>query len=89
MFAKRLLCGLFFVLFSQYATANLLISPTRVSFDERQRSAKVTVINSSDEYRTYRVVWNKKLALPAGGYQTLSELSRNSIKSFLPLPPKQ
>ena len=35
------------VLFSQYATADLLISPTRVSFDEHQRSKKVTVINSS------------------------------------------
>ena len=89
MFAKRLLCGLFFVLFSQYATANLLISPTRVSFDERQRSAKVTVINSSDEYRTYRVVWSEKLALPAGGYQTLSEPVARSLSPMTRLSPKQ
>ena len=89
MFAKRLLCGLFFVLFSQYATANLLISPTRVSFDERQRSAKVTVIISSDEYRTYRVVWSEKLALPAGGYQTLSEPVARSLSPMTRLSPKQ
>ena len=89
MFAKRLLCGLFFVLFSQYATANLLISPTRVSFDERQRSAKVTVINSSEEYRTYRVVWSEKLALPGGGYQTLSEPVATSLSPMARLSPKQ
>ena len=89
MFAKRLLCGLFFVLFSQYATANLLISPTRVSFDERQRSAKVTVINSSEEYRTYRVLWSEKLALPAGGYQTLSEPETTSLSPMARLSPKQ
>ena len=89
MFAKRLLCGLLFVFFSQYATANLLISPTRVSFDERQRSAKVTVINSSEEYRTYRVVWSEKLALPGGGYQTLSEPVTTSLSPMARLSPKQ
>ncbi|WP_462174535.1 fimbria/pilus periplasmic chaperone [Pseudoalteromonas gelatinilytica] len=89
MFAKRLLCGLFFVFFSQCATANLLISPTRVSFDERHRSAKVTVINSSEEYRTYRVVWSEKLALPGGGYQTLSEPVARSLSPMARLSPKQ
>ena len=54
------------------AYANLLISPTRISFDERQRTAKVTVINTGNEYQTYRVLWSEKQAQPSGGYIPVS-----------------
>ncbi|AOT09394.1 fimbrial biogenesis chaperone [Pseudoalteromonas luteoviolacea] len=58
-------------LFCQVVEASLMISPTRVVFDERQRTAKVFLINNSNEAKTYRLGWKEKLALPAGGYRDL------------------
>ncbi|WP_392343981.1 molecular chaperone [Pseudoalteromonas prydzensis] len=90
MFNKlTVMCVLLTAFFSQMALANLLISPTRVTFDERQRSAKVTVINNSDEQRTYRVVWSEKQALPAGGYNNLAQVTANSLSPMTRLSPKQ
>ncbi|KZN65704.1 hypothetical protein N473_11805 [Pseudoalteromonas luteoviolacea CPMOR-1] len=60
------------VVFCQVAQASLMISPTRVVFDERQRTAKVFLINNSQEAKTYRLGWKEKLALPAGGYRDLN-----------------
>ena len=90
MFNKlTVMCVLLTAFFSQMALANLLISPTRVTFDERQRSAKVTVINNSDEQRTYRVVWSEKQALPGGGYSNLAQVTENSLSPMTRLSPKQ
>lgn len=58
---------------SYHAHANLLISPTRIAFDERQRVAQVIVINNSNEYKTYRLAWEEKKAKPVGGYTRLEE----------------
>ena len=90
MFNKlTVMCVLLTAFFSQVAVANLLISPTRVTFDERQRSAKVTVINNSNEQRTYRVVWSEKQALPTGGYKNLEQVSEGSLSPMTRLSPKQ
>lgn len=71
------------------AHANLLISPTRISFDERQRTAKVTVINTGDKYQTYRVLWSEKQAQPTGGYIQLAEPTNESLSTMARLSPKQ
>ena len=71
------------------AYANLLISPTRISFDERQRTAKVTVINTGNEYQTYRVLWSEKQAQPSGGYIQLAKATSESLSSMARLSPKQ
>ncbi|MFU2508074.1 MAG: fimbrial biogenesis chaperone [Pseudoalteromonas prydzensis] len=90
MFNKlTVMCVLLTAFFSQMALANLLISPTRVTFDERQRSAKVTVINNSDEQRTYRVIWSEKQALSGGGYNNLAQVTANSLSPMTRLSPKQ
>ncbi|MFW8120996.1 hypothetical protein, partial [Klebsiella pneumoniae] len=69
MFNKLTLVLVFsFIFLSHNALADLLISPTRISFDERQRTAKVTVINTSKEYR---VIWSEKQSTATGGYITL------------------
>ena len=59
--------------YSFYTHGNLLISPTRIAFDERQRVAQVVVINNSKEYKTYRLAWEEKIAKPEGGYTRLEE----------------
>lgn len=55
------------------AQASLLISPMRVALDERNRAAKVVLINTGDVTRTYRVEWVQKAALPQGGYKNLTD----------------
>ncbi|MFY8328937.1 molecular chaperone [Pseudoalteromonas sp. ZZD1] len=90
MFNKLTLVLVFsFILLSQNALADLLISPTRISFDERQRTAKVTVINTSKEYKTYRVIWSEKQSTATGGYITLPEPTDTSLSSMTRLSPKQ
>jgi len=78
-----------FLFLSQSAIADLLISPTRISFDERQRTAKVSVINTGKEYKTYRVVWSEKQSTPTGGYITLPEATATSLSPMTRLSPKQ
>ena len=71
--------------------ANLLISPTRIAFDDRQRVAKVIVVNNSNESKTYRLEWQEKIAKPQGGYITLTDdqVNPNSLASMMRLSPSQ
>ncbi|MCP4320538.1 MAG: molecular chaperone [Alteromonadales bacterium] len=54
------------------ANASLLISPTRVVINDRERSSKVVLINTGTKTRTYRVGWAEKRALSQGGYYDLN-----------------
>ena len=61
------------VFYSLCLQADMLISPTRIVFNDRERSAQVILINTSNETKSYRVGWVQKKALPDGGYQNLNE----------------
>ncbi|WP_100641933.1 molecular chaperone [Alteromonas facilis] len=63
----------FMLLAPQIASANLLIYPVRISFDENERTEQITLTNTSDKTNTYRLQWNENRALPEGGYQLLTE----------------
>lgn len=54
------------------AQANLLVSPTRLSFDDRERSQELVLINTDSKVRTYRLHWVEKVALSTGGYKELT-----------------
>jgi len=76
----------------QLAHANLLISPTRVTFDDRQRSEKIILMNSSEETRTYRISWQEKKSLSTGGTSALKEEELQSFptaSNMLRYSPKQ
>lgn len=57
----------------QTVQANLLIAPTRITFEDRQRSEQLILINSSEETRTYRISWVEKKSLATGGFEKLNE----------------
>ena len=80
-----------FISVSFHSYANLLISPTRINFDERQRVAKVIVVNNSNEYKTYRLEWQDKVALAGGGYTNLADdqKSSSSLKNMVRISPSQ
>ncbi|MBQ4813986.1 molecular chaperone [Pseudoalteromonas luteoviolacea] len=78
-------------LLSNLVHASLMISPTRVVFDERQRTAKVFLINNSQEEKTYRLGWKEKHALPTGGYRDLTpdEVGPWRLSHLIRMTPKQ
>ncbi|MBQ4831898.1 molecular chaperone [Pseudoalteromonas sp. MMG010] len=83
---------LFFqIIFSAFSYANLLISPTRVAFDERQRVEKIILINDSKQHQTYRLQWQEKIAKPEGGFYTLDDTMTNpkALSSMIRVSPSQ
>ena len=61
------------------AQAGLLISPLRAMLNERDRSTAITLINSGDSPRTYRVSWTEKRVTSTGQYIALTE---EEMKTF-------
>ncbi len=53
------------------ASADLLVSPLRVSFEGRERSKTVTLINQSTEQRVYRIEWLENAMNERGNYDRL------------------
>lgn len=64
---------------SQLSLANLLINPTRVQIEPGDRSADVTLINTSEITNTYRLEWAEKRAKSEGGYEDLNETAAASF----------
>lgn len=54
-----------------------MITPTRVIFDDRERSQTVTLINTTNETQVYRMSFVDKVQRSGGGYTNL-EVSENS-----------
>lgn len=74
------------------ASASLLISPTRVVIDDRERSAKVIVMNTGDTVKTYRLNWTQNRGLSGGSYQELTEEETKNFPIASPMfriSPKQ
>lgn len=69
----RLSLFLVSVLLCTSVSANLLIYPTRVDFQGNDRVKEITLTNTSQQTNTYRLEWDEKRALPAGGYVDLTE----------------
>lgn len=68
----RFFLGFFLLLISLESFASLIISPTRVIFDGRDRAQTVTLINSSNEVQTYRVSFVEKQQEEINGlYKTI------------------
>mgnify|MGYP002700388776 CR=1 FL=1 len=67
VFVKWIVFGLFLV--AGNAQANLLITPTRVVFDERNRNAEVTLLNASDTTKVYQILWKEMQQTSDGGYR--------------------
>ncbi|QIZ77482.1 molecular chaperone [Ferrimonas lipolytica] len=71
--------------------ANLLISPTNVVIEDRQRSSNITVINNGKTTRTYRLSWQHKRAKPSGGYVNVTDTPPLQLAAdqFIKISPRQ
>lgn len=54
-------------LFAQ-VSANLLVSPTRVVFEGRERTEDIVLINTTSNERSYRIEWSEKAVNERGKY---------------------
>ena len=81
---------LFLLLISPLVQADLLVSPTRIAFDNRERVKNLNVVNSGEITRAYRLSFIDQRAKEAGGYIKLTDDSfTSSAKDFLRVSPKQ
>lgn len=64
---------------SGYLQAGLLVSPTSLTLNDRERSTSLVLINTGDKTTTYRLGWQEKSALETGGYHNLTD---EEAKSF-------
>ena len=79
------------ILFTFAANANLLISPTRISYDNRDRVHEVILINTTTEARTYRVSWSEKKIGADGRYEELAEGDKavSKLSPYVRFSPRQ
>ena len=90
LFSRTLFVLLFFIQFS--VKAELLISPTRIIFSERDRAQELVLINTGDKITTYRLEWTQKRALFGGGYTDIGNLddpNNTTASKMLRFSPKQ
>lgn len=72
------------------ATADMLISPTRVLMNDANTSATLVLRNPSNGPRTYRLSWEDKRANKDGGYTMIPEDENwASAKDMVRLSPRQ
>ncbi|MGQ7846778.1 fimbrial biogenesis chaperone [Granulosicoccus sp. 3-233] len=92
---QRLATSIFFSLAlwlwtATMATADMLISPTRVLMNNDNTSATMVLRNPSDGPRTYRLSWEDKRASEDGGYKPISENEEwSSAKDMVRFSPRQ
>jgi P pilus assembly chaperone PapD len=74
------------------ASAQLLVSPLRLTFEGRQRSAVLTLSNTDKVPRSYRLSWVEQVMTPEGGLRQLSQeeiAGRRIASPMLAFSPRQ
>jgi len=87
---KTIAC-LCLLLTGQISRADLMITPTRVVFEEGVRTSEVTLVNRSTETKTYRIELQNKIQDDKGGYSDISADAAypgNSAIDFLRYSPR-
>lgn len=76
---------------SQQAYANLMITPTRVLFDDNNKTSVVTLLNSTKKTKTYRIELVNKIQQDTGKYVDISadaSYPGQSARDFLRYSPR-
>lgn len=76
---------------SHVARADLTITPVRVVFEGRDRSATVELINLTNRTNTYRLRWMEMKMGPSGRYELMpaDESNPNSVSKMVIFTPRQ
>jgi hypothetical protein len=71
------------------AGSGLLVTPTRLVFEGRKRSAELTLINRSDEAATYRIAFREMEMTRDGGLEIVEEEPPWSAERLIRYSPRQ
>ncbi len=71
------------------AGSGLLVTPTRLVFEGRKRSAELTLINRSDEAATYRIAFREMEMTPEGGLEIVEAEPPWSAQRLIRYSPRQ
>ncbi|MDZ7923746.1 MAG: DUF916 domain-containing protein, partial [Marinagarivorans sp.] len=77
------------IFFANGVSANLLIKPFRVVLDEKTRTAEVTLLNNSDETKTYSIGWEEKQQNSNGSYMDLTSATPFSATPYISHSPRK
>jgi fimbrial chaperone protein len=69
---KLVICTLL-MLFSLHTVASLLVTPSRIAFDARDRSKEVILVNTSNQVRSYKLEWVNQRQNEKGEYVKLAD----------------
>jgi P pilus assembly chaperone PapD len=72
--------------------ANLLVTPKRIVFNERDRTHQVVLINAGDQARSYRLEWVEQQQVDGGAYRLLKEgesIGRKKASDIMRFSPRQ
>jgi fimbrial chaperone protein len=86
-----LLVGILLSFFT-FVQANLLVTPKRIVFDERDRTHQVVLINASNQTRSYRLEWVEQQQIDGGAYRLLKEeeaQGRKKASDIMRFSPRQ
>lgn len=93
MIYRVFLCCLFvcvFAISSVPAFANILITPTHIVFDDRQRFADVTLANTSNKVQAYELSWVLyKMTEGSGTYTTDGVNPKVDLSDFIRFAPRR
>jgi P pilus assembly chaperone PapD len=90
--AVHILLLLLFLSFVNSVQANLLVTPKRVVFDERDRTHQVVLINATTQVRSYRLEWVEQQQVDGGAYRLLKDeeiIGRKKASDFMRFSPRQ
>jgi P pilus assembly chaperone PapD len=90
--AVHILLLVLFLSFVNSVQANLLVTPKRIVFDERDRTHQVVLINASTQARSYRLEWVEQQQTDGGTYRLLKDeetLGRKKASDIMRFSPRQ
>jgi len=64
---------------ASYAGSQIMVTPTRIVFDEKTRTQNVTVINSGNEEGTYRILLVNKRMTPDGNIVNIDKAEEGEL----------
>jgi fimbrial chaperone protein len=86
-----LLVGILLSVFTS-VQANLLVTPKRIVFDERDRTHQVVLINASNQTRSYRLEWVEQQQIDGGAFRLLKDeetQDRKKASDIMRFSPRQ
>ena len=88
---RKLCFSLVLLMLTQAANASLLISPTRIMFEPKDRVKQVILVNSSNQTRSYRIGWEERTVTDTGSYTYFPKDAENPFAAspFVRYSPRQ